>query len=555
MVKSEDGILKWIWEQREKVNSKDSWLDRLCAYWVIPVVAKTFKTDPQTSGLLLNRVLDLVGQEGFPIQFVYRLAHDLDRIWSYDAEFAAQTYRVVFGYYEMSEEKIGMGSMILPMTTTRSQEYRMCQYLLIKHFPNFLHNNPVAAARAMIDCLNYYVICRHIVGYLKEGAKLDDLRVSFQFRGKMAHYVTDVSYIWDESEYGDEPIEMADEFFKYILELPSLQDGMLIFEQLLDAFCDNVWMIAFFWRHLLKVVAQMPDAFTQHLFELCISRPIQTGPETIYELGLFLEAATYNFTNEQLLQIENSILTIPEDEKDEILYEHLEELRNRLLARIPANLLKTDEAKKLRKMMEDANNVPRNEPLVSYHFESGPYSEDEWLRNQGAEPTRPENQELQKLLNPLGIFTTKWQNKIPTSDAIALTMTHVKSIYEVLVNNPNADEAFVDLAWTKLASCLETIARAVNDLNNEEFNFCKEVLLICAKHRLPIPNPEYDSQYNTLIWSPFPRTEAAMGLTKLAACKPESDILNVIDELAHDKVTEDARPDNYGALQNYSIST
>jgi hypothetical protein len=530
-------IFEWVWKQREEVNSKDSWLDRLCAYWIIPVVAKTFKTDPHTSGLLLNRVLDLVGQEGFPVQFVYRLAHDLDRIWSYDAEFAAKAYRVVFGYYETSEEKVDIGAPVLPMTSTRSQEYRMCQYLLIKHFPNFLRNSPVSATRAMIDCLNYYVICRHIVGSLKEGAKLDDLPVSFQFRGKMAHYVMDVSYIWDESEYRDEPIEMADEFFKYIIELPSLQDGMLILEQLLDIFCENVW-IAFFWRRLLNAAAQVPEAFAKYLFELCIAWPIQTGSETLRELGLFLEAAACHFTDDQIYQIECSILNLPNIKTEKMFYEHLEWRRDRLLARIPAKFLKTEEAKKLRKTMESSGNIPNNEPLVSSQFESRPYSEDEWLRNQGAEPTRPENQELQKLFTPLGGFEAKWRNEVPTSDAVALIMTPAKRIYEVLINNPSGDEAVVDLAWTKLASCLETIARAVNNLNSEEYDFCKEVLLICAKHRLPKPNPEYDSQYNTLIWSPFPRTEAAMGLTKLAAYKPDLDILNAIDKLVHDKVTE-----------------
>lgn len=307
-------ILEWIWQQREGKDKKDAWADSLGASWVVPIVVKTFGTDPQASRSVLEKILELVNEEGFPIQFLHRLTSDLERIWPYDARFAALVYITVFGHYETSEEKVSMGSPIVPMSTTRRQDYEMCQYNLAEHFPGFLRAAPVPATRAVVDCLNRYIMARHVFGHLKEGVELDDLPEKFQFRGKIACYIPDGSCVWDNgSGYVEEPIKMADELFEFIGELASVQENSVdILDSLLDVLRDRAW-VAFFWRRLLRIASQVPGVFAQRLFELCIARPIQIGMDTLYEIGLFLEVAACHFADTQLLQIEQSIVTLPEE--------------------------------------------------------------------------------------------------------------------------------------------------------------------------------------------------------------------------------------------------
>ena len=307
-------ILDWIWQQQEGRDKRDTWADSLGASWVVPIVAKTFGTDPQASRSVLEKILDLVNEEGFPIQFLYRLTDDLDNIWPHDSEFAASTYMTVFGHYETSEEKVSMGSPIVPMSTTRRQDYEMCQYNLTEHFPSFLRAAPVPATQALIGCLNRYILARHVIGYLKEGVELKDLFEEFRFRGRTTCYVPDGSCVWDASgSYLEEPTKMADELFGFIGELASEQPNPCdILDSLLDVLSDHVW-VAFFWRRLLRTASQTPEVFAQRLFELCIARPVQIGTDTLYEIGLFLEVAACHFTDTQLLQIEQSIVMLPEE--------------------------------------------------------------------------------------------------------------------------------------------------------------------------------------------------------------------------------------------------
>ena len=131
-------------------------------------------------------------------------------MWDYDPEFVISVYCTIFGHDETSDVKTNFGGgSVLPMTSTRRQDYSMCQYRLIKHFPNFLRAKPLEAAQAAILSLNAFIIRTHVVRYLKENVEPKDLIETFDFRGKPTYFVEDGSYIWDAQNSSDEPIEMA----------------------------------------------------------------------------------------------------------------------------------------------------------------------------------------------------------------------------------------------------------------------------------------------------------------------------------------------------------
>ncbi|MFA5822562.1 MAG: ATP-binding protein [Thermodesulfovibrionales bacterium] len=525
-------LLKWIWKERGE--TRDAWLDNLGANWAVPLVAKTFNTEPQESRLLLEKVLSLIREDNFPIKFLYQLTDNIENIWPYDAEFVALIYLTVFSHNETSQEKTHMGGIVMSLTSTRYQDYHMCQYKLIQDFPIFLRTAPVLATMAIIECLNNFIIADHILGYLKEGVELKDLTEKFQFRGKTSHYLPDSSFIWDEMEYNDEPIKMANELYMFITELASSEARLSELDTLLDVFIANV-KVAFFWRRLLETAARNPKVFAQRLYELSIAQPIQMGEETVRELGVFLEAATSEFSEEQQLQVEKSIMSIPASDS-KIDREYMEHRRNRLLARIPAGLLKTEHAIKIREEMEKSNKIPSNEPVAKFSMESKPYTTEDWLKEQGADLEQPENQELQRYFPSLDKFKSEWQNKIPTPDANQSLLKIAKEVYDAINRNKSADNAVLNSALTKLASCMETMSRGTTDPESDEFQFCREVLLFCSKHELPKPDPEYDSKYNSPHWSPAPRNEAAQGLPWLAIRKADAEILKAIKQLVHDRV-------------------
>lgn len=380
----------WFWSEMDQ--QKSEWLTNIGGHWILPLVAKTYATDVSESRANLERALEPVGQEGFPIGLLRAVVQDIDSIYPCDPHFAAGVYVKVFSNVEDSNEPVHMGGRVLSFTSTRRQDYDMCQYWLIEKFPQFLRSAPIVATQTAIACLNVYVVASHIRGYLKEGATLEDLQQEFRFQGTTVHYINDTSFIWDSSGHHDEPTKMADALYTYISELARQPERRDVLISLINLFRNSL-CVAFLWRRLLAVASQLPEVFGELLFDLFLARPIQTGSDTIYELGTFLEAAASGLAPDRLRIIEESIVSISEGEDDPSNLRYLVHCRDRLLARIPKELLVTAQAKQLRERMESANDVPENKPLVTFSgFSGGEYNEEMCFREQGIDTASPDNQ-------------------------------------------------------------------------------------------------------------------------------------------------------------------
>lgn len=525
-------LLKWVWQER--VAGESTWYDRFGGRWAVPLVAQTYHTNPEESRMLLEKVLELPKEDNFPITFLSWLTEHVDKIWDHDPEFVTSIYRTVFYHNESSEEKTSLSSGVLAMTSTRRQDYSMCYYRLIKHFRNFLRAAPLPATQAVIRSLNAFIFGKYIVRSLKEGVEVEDKIEIFDFRGKPAYFMEDGSYIWGARNSSDEPIEMADALFQFIAELAKSEDTCL--DSLLDVFRNEV-IVAFFWKRLLGIASQFPKVFTPRLFELCIAKPILRGNDTRYELGQFLETAASEFRLDQRRQIEKNILALPEEATDEDSHNALVYRRNRLLERIPKNLLVTDEAKQIRKKMVRENDIQENRPLVSFGPVSwSPYSEEEHFQRQGVDITKSENQGLQRFSAPLDKFSSDWMNGVPTMEASKLVLPQLQKAHTAVQDNTEADEKVMNSLWHKLTACVAILGRIANKLENSEFSFCRKVLLEAAKHEEPKRKPEYDDHFDSPGYSPCARHKAASGLLRFAFYQPDTEILEAIETLASDRV-------------------
>ena len=528
-------MLKWIWKKRQ--TGEDDWYHRLAGSWVVPLVARTYYTASEESRPLLERVLKLTQEDDFPINLLKCLTEHVDKIWEEDHEFVISIYVTVFAHQEISDKMTDpMGGRILALTSTRRQDYSMCHYWLAEHFPNFLRAKPEAATKAVIRSLNFYIIHTQILSYRRESVELQDAMESFEFRDKSSYLLPDKSHIWDEREILDEPIKMADALFEYISEIIKSEESLPLLDSLLDVFRDEVWA-AFFWKRLLNTAVQYSEVFAPRLFELCIAKPILMNSDTLYELGEFLQVASPFFSPEQRLLVEQTILgLLGEVGKNK---EYLQYLTNQLLAQIPANLLLTPEAKKIREDMERENTVPENRPPVSVGPVTwGRYTDEEWLKDQGVDVTTSENQELQRFFEPLDDFHSNWMNESPTEEATELILPLLQEVYAIIKSDTEADKEVIDRLWYKLTACTAILGRVADDYGSHLFDFCRKVLLDGATHELPQPNSEQDAQFDSSAYSPFPRHEAASGLLRLVARQPNPDleILGAIESLANDPV-------------------
>ncbi len=527
-------LLEWVWQEREE--KKDEWYNRFGGHWGVSLVAKTYYTNLKASRALLEKALDLTKEDNFPIGFLTRLTANVDNICKYDPEFAIQIYFTTFSHEFKSEGKTRRGSDILPITTYRSQDFRMCQYRLVQHFPKFLQEKPIDATQAAIRSLNYIIAKEHILRFSRKDMTIEELNEPFSFHGKTANFVQDHSHIWDAQNSSGESIEMADAMFDYMAELAKSEDQHNLLDSLLDVFVDHVES-AFFWKRLLKTASQFPKVFARRLFELCLAKPILLHLEVSYELSLFLENAASEFARDnRLRQIEERILALPneaqEQENDEYLIMH----RDSLLARIPMELLSSQDAKSIREKMEQENRVPENRPPVSFHFESGTVTEEKWLRDKGVDTTTSENQKLKAFSDTLEDFISDWRNKTPTKESTDLIIPKLSEVYVVIGDKTNTDEELINILWRKMTECAAIIGRDTADLDDDSFALCRNILLEGASHRLPDPETESEAQFDSLGYSPYPRHEAAIGLIRLTFDKPDTKMLDAIETLAKDKV-------------------
>ncbi|AKJ38104.1 ATP-binding protein [Methanosarcina barkeri] len=527
-------LLQWVLQERK--SSPDKWIDSLGGNWATFLVAETFGTNPQGSRELLEKILGLIKEENFPINYIFRLIDSLTSITPYDPSFTAEIYLTVLAHEEKSKEPTYFGTPVVPLSSTRSQDFEMCHHQLIEHFPNFLETNPLLATETAVKCLNSYVISKHVLPYYKE-EQIKEITQKFQFRGKLAYYIPDGSHIWwnNEGPQRYDPTKMAETLFEFIYKKSLSRTNHTELETSIDLLRDNA-CVAFFWKLLLKTAIRDAKNFAPFICDLCIAKPIQIESDTTYEFGEFLQVASTEFTEGQLYQIEKSILHIPEDEIENNRRQHLEKYRDRLLTRIPTELIKTEEGKQILEDIKKTNKIPENKPLVRFESFSKSFSEDDWFEEQGINLSEPSNEKIRTYFPKLNDFISKWQNEKPTKQDIELVFPDIEQLlYLLLDETSDAHEEVLTSAWTKLASCAKIISKNI-DHSEKIFDICREILLTCSKHLQPDSNSKYNLEFNSPCWSPYPRTEAAEGLARIAAIKYDDEILNVIRDLTKDKV-------------------
>ena len=106
-----------------------------------------------------------------------------------------------------------------------------------------------------------------------------------------------------------------------------------------------------------------------------------------------------------------------------------------------------------------------------------------------------------------------------------------------------------------MTECVAILSRVANNLENESFAFCRQVLLEGAKHEQPKPDRRYDDQFDSPGYSPFPRHEAASGLLRLAFHQSDGEILDAIEVLTGDDVPSVSDGSSDGIIPGLQQST
>jgi len=528
-------LLQWAWKPPENLNQNQiQQLNEVIAVWGIPQVCKTYGENPQESRKILTRVLERLGPAS-TINEIYRLVHEIDKIWPYDPEFIVSIYDSVFSYEETSENITFIGRGVLTLTSTRRQDYSMCYYSLAENFSKFLNTNPLFATEAMSKAINALVKRTEISRY-SDGSKPQ--AVTFPFFEITAKYLADGSNGWDQNDFNSERSKILSSFDEYILEVSKDKSKRELLNNLIRQIAE-MNEIAVIWRHLLKTAVRNPEIFAPILYPLFLAEPILTGRDTDDEIGELIKNGFNYLTTKQKKAVETTILQLPKNAKDK--KKQVLETRNRLLACIPEEYIQEEETKNILEELKKKKEVTENIPHFRMgEFTSRSYTEEDWLKEKGVDLDNPFNKKLLDLSNPVKEFHNQYMNKIPE-------LKECEDIYPKMIELKKAledtsiqyDEYVKESALTHLASACETIVRNHKIPNDHGLlKFAEETFQLAGRDPSPQFDEEYHAEFDLPHWSPAPRIETAQGIMHLIRRKEfatESN-LKLIQELSKDKV-------------------
>jgi NACHT domain len=521
-------LLHWAWRGRSTPDRRQ-WFERLAGSIAIPLVAKTYATGGRVARRLFEDVLHVVGEPGFPIDCIYHLVNEIDWIMPHDPELVGEIYEKVFGYVESSDAQTHMGGHVLPFISNRRQDYGMCRFILIEKFSRFLSTSPLPALRAGIRSVQAFVLQEHVFGYLPEGKTIHDKTTQFRFRDWSSSYIEDNSFIWDQSSYPDQELKIADAVFDWLRD--AVRSGRT---REIDVFLDSFRAeakIAFLWSRLLSVGAEQPAALGPLLWELAAAKPLLGKADIVYSLGTFLENSIQFLETEQRRAIERSILQLPQGLSAE-QKRTIEQYQARLLARIPSALLVTPDAADLRQSLEQDSNLPENRPLFTLSPSWAPYTEEMFLREQGAEPDSPANRKIRDLYLPL----VKWNEKGKEEAPIDSLLPIARALREALRESDGADASILRIGWNHLASFASAAMGQTQQADTERFRTLRELVLAAAEQPEPLPDSEHDLKWSSPSWTPAPRNEAAQVLPWMIHLEADERALSAVKKLATDPV-------------------
>lgn len=501
-------------------------------------VCRTYESDPILSAQLIRRCLEPSRLAQYGFEEIPQLAGEIIRLIYLDSALVGDFYRAAFANLETSDERTSIGgSRIMPLSSTRKQDYKMAFYELGNMFQQFLEGAEEDATRTLIAVIASYVMQKHS---LKSETLVEN---TFDVNGIQGRLCTDYSSIWDGSgHHTDDQIKMLNTLQGYLESLAiRTQDPAKLNKLIRIIITENRFGV--FWRRLLLSGAQFPNTIGMEIIPLAWAIPILIDYDTSVPAGMFIRAIFPILSPNERERIELAILSIPNTASPD-QRESFEHKRDRLLGSLIDFELTTNEARNILRDLKAKDAIPPNELSSGFSgLTSRPYGEKEYLEEHGVPVDADPSRNIRTLADPVNQFATKHLNVIPNQEEFEDIIPTIRRLHEALLS---ADQDGVhpmqqDYGWGHLIAACNRLVRAEDwNCEDEVGELIRELLLRASQHSNPLPDPEHDGQFDEFpSWgSPSPRIEAAEGLITIARKNicANLEVLSAIHRLVTDPV-------------------
>ncbi len=511
---------------------REGWVVGRC----ISNVVDLFSIDPFASGVALRRLItpDDVQQHG--AQQGHWLARKLPQLFGPDPRLAADIFIAFFGYHERSEEKTSMGgSRILAMTSTRRQDYHQAQWQLAQHFSRFLQEHFGLCRPIIVAAVNNVIESKHI-------PRTTENAISYVIGGVERSVLEDYSAIWDSSGVRGEALNIADAYFRKLVELVKSPSSIDLARDTAEEFLKDA-QYAYFLRKILKIAQDTGPDLANIVYPLLSSSTAYSSYDLSSLVGDALRTNYVGLNERRRRDVELGLLGLAEGQVGE-RHDILATIRDKLLGCIPVELLALPESLTRLSKMSEAGGPPENRPpYVSLGVRASPYSSEDRLRESGVPIDEEPNAELRATANRLWNFASTFTNETPSKRDVLGIEKDIDEVEALLtsglgrVHKEVASPAEAQL----LAACAAAVKMKGLDCSDGLGKKLREILFRGLDSPEPEYVPEHDSEWDKgpSGWgAPLQRIEASAGVGSLLthrSCVDEA-LLNKVRRAIGDPV-------------------
>jgi hypothetical protein len=519
-------LLRWALSSRASADSRAA--GSVGPVWAVPLVAKTFSTDGEESEALLRDVLGLLAEPGFPVEYLTRLCDSIGWLFEPSPRLAADIYRSVYGHAEMSEEVTNFGTPILPMRSTRRQDFGMCQYALAQDFEKFLDASLRIAADVALDCFSSYIIRERVEPYLYPEKRPQDLSFTLLFRGQQIEVIADHSAMWLDVAHPDDPLRLVHAVISRITR--AAENGFSEWlSELLDSFAVHA-TVQSAWVLLLRAGTTASKTLGPYLAELAVCADFRRG--AYHDVVNFVQATFSSWPETLRHTFEHDVEAMYQSAASSQHPDSEEHFADLFATAIPEGLTLSSIIAERRRELQKRNAFPANEPPVRITTSSRAFTNEDWLEEKGVDIQNHANRLVLDLANELEGLGRPWQNSRPPAEAVSPLIEKIGAARSALSEYADAAPDARELLQTQLAAAGKLVAKAEGDVSPASRAIAKDVLIEAAKVPLRFDAEWLSRQFTSPSWSPIPQTEAAQGLPWLIVWGPDGDVLDAIQALA-----------------------
>lgn len=499
----------WIAENNDFGNT---WFREISSKVLVPIICKTYSTDVNISKGIIKEIVDSIDANGNNIDSVSSIARFVKYIYESDIEFTNYIYSIVHSQKVTSVETTTMGgSAVLHLMSNKKQDYEMCKYNLQREINNLINIDSKNGIKIALRTLNTIIE--------NDECLARDNSIVVSFCNRTVTIIEDNSHWWASSYISEEIGGYSKAIFDYLNNICLKGDEYLL-DEFIDIFSDEA-KTAYIWGQLLIHAAKNADIFKNRLFDLCVSHEIMESNDLIYQLGEFIKSCKFEFSETQLLKIEEAINSLSDTTS-------ADSTKKRLISCIDKKLLSLDESIELIKVMEDEGITYDNTPLVKFTVTDVKENYLEELRRRDISINYKEAIFL--VLGQLHNLNNKVINRKAAIAEVDDVFDCSVRIYKLLQYTELQHQLEKEV-WRELGKGIDNSARGeIKDHVKNNYEIYKEILIkIVNLDMFNEPDKDFEGLHRG--YCSTPKHLAAELLPVLIAYQEDEDIMNAIERL------------------------